>query len=258
MGSPNIKNKKKKYKALILDVDGTLIPNKRDGMPSRKVKETINNARKIIHIGIATSRPIPMLSHIFKHLELSGPSIINSGARIIDASSKQVIKEQLLLTEDIKKIFNIIKKLNTSFLINDDGEDLMLDKTYIPRKPLSIYSDHLSPIEAQTVLKEIADIPTIVAYEVLSWIRGKIKLSITHTSATKQHGILEVAKILDIETHEIIGVGDGYNDFPLLMACGLKVAMGNAVEDLKAIADYIAPTVEEDGVADVIEKFILP
>jgi hydroxymethylpyrimidine pyrophosphatase-like HAD family hydrolase len=41
------------------------------------------------------------------------------------------------------------------------------------------------------------------------------------------------------------------------MASGLKVAMGNAIKDLKAIADYIAPSVEEDGVADVIEKFVL-
>jgi hydroxymethylpyrimidine pyrophosphatase-like HAD family hydrolase len=55
----------------------------------------------------------------------------------------------------------------------------------------------------------------------------------------------------------MIGVGDGYNDFPLLEACGLKVAMGNALEDLKGIADYIAPSVDEDGVANVIEKFIL-
>ena len=41
------------------------------------------------------------------------------------------------------------------------------------------------------------------------------------------------------------------------MACGLKIAMGDSVEDLKVIADYVAPTVEEDGLADVIEKFIL-
>lgn len=41
------------------------------------------------------------------------------------------------------------------------------------------------------------------------------------------------------------------------MASGLKVAMGNAVDDLKAIADYIAPSVNEDGIVDVIEKFIL-
>ncbi len=57
--------------------------------------------------------------------------------------------------------------------------------------------------------------------------------------------------------NEIIGVGDSYNDFPLLMACGLKVAMGNAAPELKEIADYIAPTVEEDGVVDVIKRFVL-
>ena len=55
----------------------------------------------------------------------------------------------------------------------------------------------------------------------------------------------------------MIGVGDGYNDFPLLMACGLKVAMGNAVPELKAIADYIAPTVADDGIVDVIKTFVL-
>ena len=43
----------------------------------------------------------------------------------------------------------------------------------------------------------------------------------------------------------------------MLEACGLKVAMGNAHGDLKMIADYIAPSVDEDGVADVVQKFIL-
>ena len=66
-----------------------------------------------------------------------------------------------------------------------------------------------------------------------------------------------VANLLKIKTTEIIGVGDGYNDFPMLLACGLKVAMDNANDDLKAIADYIAPSVDDDGVADVIEKYIL-
>ncbi|KKS86821.1 MAG: hypothetical protein UV61_C0006G0022 [Candidatus Gottesmanbacteria bacterium GW2011_GWB1_43_11] len=76
-------------------------------------------------------------------------------------------------------------------------------------------------------------------------------------NASKLHGIHRVSQLLPVEPHEIIGVGDGYNDFPLLMACGLKIAMGNAVPDLKAIADFVAPGVEEDGVAVVIEKFIL-
>ena len=62
---------------------------------------------------------------------------------------------------------------------------------------------------------------------------------------------------MNIKTEETIGVGDGFNDIPFIQETGFKVAMGNAVDDLKAIADYIAPTVEEDGVAHVIEKFVL-
>ena len=70
-------------------------------------------------------------------------------------------------------------------------------------------------------------------------------------------GAASIAKKLGISRKEIIACGDGYNDYPLLMAAGLKVAMGNAISDLKEIADYIAPPVQKDGVADVIEKFIL-
>lgn len=82
-------------------------------------------------------------------------------------------------------------------------------------------------------------------------------LDITHEEVSKLHGIVDVAKLIGVETKDSIGVGDGHNDFPLLLACGLKIAMGNAVPELKAIADFVAPTVNEDGVAVVIEKFIL-
>jgi hypothetical protein len=83
-----------------------------------------------------------------------------------------------------------------------------------------------------------------------------MSINITDALASKLHGVVEVARMLHIKTEDIIGVGDGYVDFPLLMACGLKIAMGNAVPELKAIADFIAPTVDEDGVAVVIDKFI--
>jgi len=86
---------------------------------------------------------------------------------------------------------------------------------------------------------------------------NKYSFNITHIQATKLHGIEVIQKFMDLKRDEIIGCGDGYNDFPLLMASGLKVAMGNAIDELKEIADYVAPSVEEDGVADVIEKFIL-
>lgn len=52
-------------------------------------------------------------------------------------------------------------------------------------------------------------------------------------------------------------VGDGGNDLPLFELAGFKVAMGNAEEVLKKQADWIAPSVDEDGLAVAIKKFIL-
>jgi len=251
------KHKKEKYKALIVDVDGTLIPNKRDGMPSKKVADAISKASKRLHVGVATSRPYFMLSHIVDHLKLSGPSIILGGAQIIDTSSEKILLEQPLLKEDLSKIAKLLKTASIQFTVFDNGKDNVFSNTYKPNNPIQIWIHKLTPTQADTYITKLSHIPTIDVYRLPSWGKGKVDIGINHASATKQHGILEIAKILKIETSNIIGVGDGYNDFPLLMACGLKIAMGNAVDDLKSIADYIAPPVEEDGVADVIEKFIL-
>ena len=51
--------------------------------------------------------------------------------------------------------------------------------------------------------------------------------------------------------------GDGYNDLPMIEFAGLGVAMGNAVDEVKAAANYVTATNDEDGIAQVIEKFIL-
>ncbi|MDO8583515.1 MAG: HAD family hydrolase [bacterium] len=248
---------KKKYKALIIDVDGTLVKNKRYGMPSRKVTAAIVKASKIIHIGVATGRPLFMLKKIIKHLDLSGPSIINGGSQIIDTNSNKSLWEQTINAHDFLLISKIFKDINVSFFTHDDDKDFADLNTYVPKKLFNIVAQGLSSETADHAINKISHIPTIVIHKLVSWKKGKYDILINHAYATKQHAILAIVKILKIKPEEIIAVGDGYNDFPLLMACGLKIAMGNAVEDLKAIADYVAPTVDEDGVADVIEKFVL-
>lgn len=250
-------SKPKRYKALMLDIDGTLVPNRRDGMPSKRVRETVAEASQYIHIGVATSRPLFLVKHITDQLKLSGPSIINGGAQIIDFPSKKILWEKLLNKKDISQAFSILRNLSVRFFVHDDHKDITPSKTYIPKHPTDILCTGLSDNKADRIVDELSKISTVAVTKIGDWQKGKVGVRISHASATKQHAIFEVARILKIQTHEIIGVGDHYNDFPLLMACGLKVAMGNAVEDLKAIADYIAPSVEEDGVADTIEKFIL-
>ena len=56
----------------------------------------------------------------------------------------------------------------------------------------------------------------------------------------------------------IVAVGDSYNDLPMLEACGLSVAMGNAPPEVKSIADFVVPSVENDGLAVAINDHVLP
>ncbi|RJQ38480.1 HAD-IIB family hydrolase [Candidatus Microgenomates bacterium] len=247
-----------KYKALIADLDGTIIPSQRNGIPSERVTKAIGKASELIHVGLATSRPYFMLAHITNHLKLKGPSIISGGSQIINLPEKEFVWEKMIERQDIIETCTILNKIKVPFFIHDciKDEDVKFSPN-LPGKSGHIVSLGIEENTGEQIIKSLSHIKTIVAHKVPSWEKDKIDLMITHTLATKQHAIYEVAKILNIKTHEIIGVGDGYNDFPLLMACGLKIAMGNAVDDLKAIADYVAPSVEEDGIVDIIDKYIL-
>lgn len=62
---------------------------------------------------------------------------------------------------------------------------------------------------------------------------------------------------LDIAPEEVLAMGDGGSDLPLLQAAGIGVAMGNATEAVKAGADFVTASCEADGVALAIEKFVL-
>ena len=61
-----------------------------------------------------------------------------------------------------------------------------------------------------------------------------------------------------MDTSQMIAIGDSYNDLPLLAACGLGIAMGGSPEELRAIADHVAPSVDDDGLAVAIEEHVLP
>lgn len=73
----------------------------------------------------------------------------------------------------------------------------------------------------------------------------------------KGEGLLILGKLLGIEREEIMACGDGGNDLEMIKTAGLGVAMDNATDEVKAAADYITCSNEEDGVAKAIEKFVL-
>lgn len=80
---------------------------------------------------------------------------------------------------------------------------------------------------------------------------------ITSIGATKENALKLLMKHYNITPKNVISFGDDINDIDMLKASGTGVAMGNALQDVKNVADYVTLTNNEDGVAEYIEKFIL-
>jgi hypothetical protein len=252
---------KKKYKAIISDIDGTLIDSSNTfALPTDIVKKSIQNViKKDIIFSLASARPHRMLTYLIENLSLQSPIIINNGAEIYDTRNNIPLWESTIPTDIAKEIFTMIKKQRKYHI--DLSRQELINPTSFPEneKIFKFVIFDLKQDEANKLIKDVqTKFKTVNCGKGGSYIGSELfAVFISNGGATKQHAIVKFAEILSLDTSEIIAIGDHYNDFPLLMACGLKVAMGNAVPELKEIADYIAPSVEEDGVADVIEKFIL-
>lgn len=247
-----------KYKALFLDVDGTTVIHGMHNLPSPAVTAAINKCAKAgVAVCLATSRTLDIVLPIIDHLRLTGYCVIAGGVQIYDPQKKKIIYERLLKKELAPDIFRIAKKFKEEIWTYDGVKEAVYTGGALPEKLYGFYLPKILPSVVEEFADALKKVPRISVHRMDSWESGYQWIDITDAQGTKLHGIVKVGELLGIKTHEMIGVGDGYNDFPLLMACGLKIAMGNAVPELKAIADFIAPSVDDDGVATVIEKFIL-
>ncbi|MBI5619353.1 HAD hydrolase family protein, partial [Candidatus Gottesmanbacteria bacterium] len=207
-----------KYKALILDLDGTTVVNYSPDPPTKKVTEAIKKAHKRIHISIATGRPLAQVQHIIDHLELSGPCILNNGSQIYDPIQKKIIHEVIFHKELVPRIYEFCKKRRLEVRIFNGTQDIVHKGGPIPARVLSLYVPKGTTGMIDEVVMYCSALPHVATHRMITTEEGFHSMEITHTDASKLHGIVEVARHLNIKTEEIIGVGDGYNDFPLLMA----------------------------------------
>lgn len=246
-----------KYKAIIMDVDGTCVTNAIDAKPTKKVLSAITLAQKKIPVCLSTARPISIARRVINELGIVDPCAIADSTVIYDPKTDSIIKSFPM----DHKIAEIVKKhllaRNLSFMVGEEHAENIYKEGGLPEKILGFAVFEITQAVADDLITSLTHIPNIAAIKVHSYKPGLFWVTITSQVATKLHSVIELSKIIGVDPSYVIGIGDGYNDFPLLEACGLKIAMGNAVPELKAIADFIAPSVEEDGVATIIEKFIL-
>jgi len=249
-----------RYKAIILDLDGTTVPSRKDGMPSEKVKKAVSEAKRYVKVSIATGRPFYLAELVAKELQIDQPSVVDGGSEIINPLTHEILFKKVLPVSTQKQIYNLAKPFGYDVYTsqNQEADGRLSSISQITEDAGKVLIAGVPNKEAINILEELTAVPEIASHPASSWTKGDvIDIHITHQEATKKHAVEELLKLLNLASKDVIGVGDSHNDLPLLSSVGFKVAMGNAPEEIKKIADYVAPSLEEDGVADVIEKFIL-
>ncbi len=245
------------YKALFLDLDGTTVDHF-SNQPSIRIITAISKIKKKMHVCLATGRLFFQAQPVIEKLGISGYCVVANGIQIYDPRTKSICKETAIDPKDIAGTYSILKKYSANIhSFNGIDEIIYLEKDK-KRKILNFYIPKIEKNKIDPLTDELNAFPQVTVHKMVINENDYAAVEICHATGTKQYGILEVAKMLGVTAAEIVGVGDGYNDFPLLLACGLKFAMGNAVPELKEIADFVTPPVDRDGVAVVIEKFLLP
>jgi HAD superfamily hydrolase (TIGR01484 family) len=246
-----------KFKALILDLDGTTIPNSADGMPSKKVMQAVSEAKEKISISAATGRTISYARPVLQALKLTSPCIISGGTQIVDPQTEEVLWEQVIEVEAIRQLLEIFREYPYTVSFSDEEQSYVAKNADTKKSEHIIFIMDIPQEKGDEMLRLTQKIKGIEAHVVRSYDPTEVELHVTHNLATKHHAIARLLTMLNITKEEAIGIGDSNNDIPLLQSVGFKVAIGNATKELKQMADYVAPDVLHDGVADVIRKYIL-
>lgn len=241
-------------KLLFLDIDGTLLPN--GAMTTNpEMISAVKQVAKQLQVTLCTGRA---LSEAAKIIELFGLEasyhILESGALLL-SPGLEVLEKFVLTSQDAEKIL-------TAAGATIDGLGLCCESEWVDEvSKLKIPEFSTLALHAKTrdktkiILEATKDIQVHYHFAVGThpWIEGGEVILITPKGAGKGEGVKRVQKELAVSKAQSAGAGDMPNDLPMLEQVGIKFAMGNADESVKQVADYLLPSVEENGLLEAFE-----
>lgn len=246
-----------KFEAIIFDLDGTAIPGIREGRPSKRLCEVTKKYKDDIKLCTATGRAWVDAKPVIKDLGLTELCIICGGTQIIDPIKEELVWQECIPQETASKLLEISKQFKykvTSVIGLVENQWVMPEEMVINSDVNGFYIlDIPTMSQSEEMIAALAHIKGVTISKAHSWdVEGGIDLHITPEIATKEHAVVELCQRLNINREKVAGVGDGYNDAHLFNSVGYKVAMGNAVPELKEAADIVIGSLDEEGLANFI------
>jgi hypothetical protein len=271
------------YRLLALDIDGTLI-NSREELTTA-TGEAIRRARHAgIQVVLATGRRYSRSLQFIDHLELDLPLVTASGALIKRPLDHRTLYRAEFRPQALCGTLGLLSQAGYDAVLYTDSFaerfDFYCARLDLKQAELAEFY-RLNPGCAR-VLPELMTAPPEgvfagfamgtkpqmlrLADELLSQWNDDLTIHVLRSprytgfmceiapaGVSKWSGVLHVAELNGIAREEICAVGDDVNDIPMILAAGLGVAMGNALEEVKAAADRVAPGHDSDGLVAVVD-----
>lgn len=259
-------------KLLAIDLDDTLLLDNKEIEP--KAKYLLKKASlEGIHVVISTGRGFASAQYYSGLIDKNLPLISGNGARLtLGSKSKKLLHSTIdknisleIASHFDKKKWDIIvstgeKLLRTKYtpLKTEDYGFTFVEngKTAVEDLPECIISGDEKGVD---YLKEICEnkFSGSVYLEVFHNYDGSIfSVSVMDIKATKGFALRFLTDNLNLKKENVMAIGDNVNDLSMFKEAGLSVAMGNAPENIRDMADYVAPSNKNAGVAFAIEKFL--
>lgn len=274
-----------KYKLICTDLDGTLLNDEKE--ISKRDAEALRKAyANGVKVAFSTGRIYTSAKFYAHNLGISPYIVSSNGGYVRSYDEVKPLYNLSLNRKQFDNICSIIEKYKVNFLFNTSdtiitttpfdendphvktnkvaiSDDLKIKFQVLDdiRKAYDEFSGEI--LKALFLFNEDISIINDIRCDLLSFgnldvsSSSSTDLEILPKGICKFNGINALAKTLNINPKEIVYFGDSENDSSMIQGAGLGIAMGNASEDIKAMADYITDTNCNSGIAKAIDKFIL-
>lgn len=254
-----------RIKAIFFDIDGTLVSFKSHTVPESARRAIARLREQGVKVFIATGR---LMKHvgIVNDIEVDGYITVNGGYCITSAG--EVIFESAFPRATVERVIDLSEQygfdLNVmthqDMYVSTMGERVQKIASMINIMPT--VADVRAIAATQPVVQMCPYISRELEQEIMPllpdcvgsrWIETFMDLNVR--GVDKSLGIQQVMNYYGLTMAEAMAFGDGGNDLPMVRDAAVGVAMGNACDELKAVADYITSSVDEDGVSRALEHF---
>ncbi|MER6783586.1 HAD family hydrolase [Streptomyces sp. NPDC000658] len=260
------------YRLIATDLDGTLLRS--DESVSQRTRDALAaaTAAGAAHI-VVTGRAVPWTRHILDDLGYDGLAVCGQGAQVYDAGSHRLLTsvtlDRQLAGVALAKIESEVGPLHLAASRDGLDGDVLVGPGYavagaLPATPFTDASDLWSAPLNKIYIQhpELSDDALAEAARqaaggfVTVAMAGEGIVELLPLGLSKATGLSLAARRLGLKAAETIAFGDMPNDIPMFAWAAHGVAMANAHQELRAIADEVTSSNENDGIADVLERFL--